>query len=45
METASQVLHRLTSYEPGRDWTEPAEDRFGRLGAAGRPAWGDAAAG
>src|SRR3984885_12056777 len=26
METATQVLHRLTSYEPGRDWTEPAED-------------------
>jgi nitroreductase len=25
-ETATQMLHRLTSYEPGRDWTEPADD-------------------
>lgn len=25
-ETATQLLHRLTSYEPGRDWTAPAED-------------------
>src|SRR5215471_7442244 len=25
-ETATQVLHRLTSYEPGRDWTAPADD-------------------
>lgn len=25
-ETATQLLHRLTSYEPGRDWTEPADD-------------------
>jgi hypothetical protein len=26
-ETATQMLHRLTSYEPGRAWTEPADDR------------------
>ena len=26
METATQALHRLTSYEPGREWTEPAAD-------------------
>ena len=26
METATQALHRLTSYEPGRDWTEPPDD-------------------
>jgi hypothetical protein len=26
METATQALHRLTSYEPGREWTEPAND-------------------
>jgi len=26
METASQRLHRLTSYEPGRDWDAPADD-------------------
>ncbi|HYI45995.1 MAG TPA: hypothetical protein VE174_11125 [Actinomycetota bacterium] len=26
METATQALHRLTSYEPGREWTEPADD-------------------
>jgi SagB-type dehydrogenase family enzyme len=26
METATQALHRLTSYEPGRDWTEPVDD-------------------
>ena len=26
METATQTLHRLTSYEPGREWTEPADD-------------------
>lgn len=25
-ETATQVLHRLTSYEPGREWTEPVDD-------------------
>jgi SagB-type dehydrogenase family enzyme len=25
-ETATQVLHRLTSYEPGRDWDAPADD-------------------
>jgi hypothetical protein len=25
-ETATQLLHRLTSYEPGRDWTAPADD-------------------
>ncbi|HEX3964308.1 MAG TPA: hypothetical protein VHZ03_47950 [Trebonia sp.] len=26
METATQVLHRLTSYEPGREWTDPVHD-------------------
>ncbi len=26
METATRRLHRLTSYEPGRDWDAPAED-------------------
>ncbi|MQB01629.1 MAG: hypothetical protein GEU78_15290, partial [Actinobacteria bacterium] len=26
METATQRLHRLTSYEPGREWTESVED-------------------
>ena len=26
METATQALHRLTSYEPGRDWDAPADD-------------------
>jgi hypothetical protein len=26
VETATQVLHRLTSYEPGREWTEPVDD-------------------
>jgi hypothetical protein len=26
METPTQRLHRLTSYEPGREWTEPVED-------------------
>ena len=26
METATQALHRLTSYEPGRDWDEPVDD-------------------
>ncbi|MGZ4388798.1 MAG: nitroreductase family protein [Gaiellaceae bacterium] len=26
METATQTLHRLTSYEPGREWTEPPDD-------------------
>lgn len=26
METATQTLHRLTSYEPGREWTDPADD-------------------
>ena len=25
-ETASQTLHRLTSYEPGREWDEPPDD-------------------
>lgn len=25
-ETATQLLHRLTSYEPGREWTEPVAD-------------------
>jgi hypothetical protein len=26
METATQTLHRLTSYEPGREWTDPIDD-------------------
>lgn len=26
METATQALHRLTSYEPGREWTEAISD-------------------
>lgn len=26
METATQALHRLTSYDPGREWTEPPDD-------------------
>ena len=26
MQTATQTLHRLTSYEPGREWDEPVED-------------------
>jgi hypothetical protein len=26
METATQILHRLTSYEPGRAWDAPADD-------------------
>ena len=26
METATQALHRLTSYEPGREWTVPVDD-------------------
>jgi hypothetical protein len=26
VETATQTLHRLTSYEPGRDWDEPFDD-------------------
>jgi hypothetical protein len=26
METATRRLHRLTSYEPGRDWDAPADD-------------------
>ena len=26
METATQALHRLTSYEPGREWTEALAD-------------------
>lgn len=26
METATQALHRLTSYEPGREWTDPVDD-------------------
>ncbi len=25
-ETATQLLHRLTSYEPNRDWTDPIAD-------------------
>ena len=25
-ETATQTLHRLTSYEPGRAWTDPPDD-------------------
>ena len=26
MESQTQALHRLTSYEPGRGWTEPIDD-------------------
>jgi len=26
VETATQTLHRLTSYEPGREWTDPIDD-------------------
>lgn len=26
METATQTLHRLTSYEPGRAWDAPVDD-------------------
>ena len=26
METATQALHRLTSYEPSRDWDQPVDD-------------------
>jgi hypothetical protein len=26
VETATQTLHRLTSFEPGRDWDEPVDD-------------------
>jgi hypothetical protein len=26
VETATQSLHRLTSYEPGREWDEPIDD-------------------
>ena len=26
METATQTLHRLTSYEPGREWTDTLDD-------------------
>ena len=26
METATQALHRLTSYEPRREWDEPIDD-------------------
>jgi SagB-type dehydrogenase family enzyme len=26
VETATEVLHRLTSYEPGREWDVPVED-------------------
>src|SRR6266545_3680282 len=26
VETATQALHRLTSYEPGREWTQPVDD-------------------
>src|SRR4051812_39489926 len=29
METATQALHRLTSYEPGREWDEPIDDPRG----------------
>lgn len=25
-ETPTQILHRLTAYEPGRDWDEPIDD-------------------
>jgi len=25
-ETVTQALHRLTSYEPGREWTDPIDD-------------------
>jgi hypothetical protein len=27
METATQTLHRLTTYEPGREWDAPIDDR------------------
>jgi hypothetical protein len=26
VETVTQTLHRLTGYEPGREWTEPVDD-------------------
>jgi hypothetical protein len=26
VETATLALHRLTSYEPGRDWDVPVDD-------------------
>jgi hypothetical protein len=26
VETATQALHRLTSYRPGREWTDPVDD-------------------
>ncbi|HEY0998341.1 MAG TPA: hypothetical protein VGD83_01770, partial [Streptosporangiaceae bacterium] len=26
METATQTLHRLTSYQPGREWDEAIDD-------------------
>ena len=26
MENVAQALHRLTSYEPGREWTDPVDD-------------------
>jgi SagB-type dehydrogenase family enzyme len=26
VETATQTLHRLTSYQPGREWTDPIDD-------------------
>ena len=26
VETATRTLHRLTSYEPGREWTDPIDD-------------------
>jgi SagB-type dehydrogenase family enzyme len=26
VETATQALHRLTSYDPGREWTDPVDD-------------------
>ncbi|MEA2551349.1 MAG: hypothetical protein QOE25_1118, partial [Actinomycetota bacterium] len=26
VETATQTLHRLTSYEPGLDWDQPLDD-------------------
>ena len=30
METATHVLHRLTSYDPGKEWTAPVDDPRGR---------------
>ena len=52
METATQLLHRLTSYEPGREWDDVISDprlvlgydRRSRPGAGGpAPHDGDAA--